>query len=445
MAAARWPRLGPVPRLGPCKRRFLLASPWAAATLAACSASAGGTPVPEPAGARYDRTDLEAALDDDRAGLVLGTFPIAAKGIVDGDTLKVEGLDASLRLLAIDTEETFKHESDRRLYESGWRVYLAAKQAETNRPVKIATPLGEEAKHFAERFFAGVKSVELERDHPLELRGRYDRYLTYVFVTRGHTRLHYNVEAVRAGMAPYFPKYGHSRRFRKDFEDAMAEARAAERGIWDPNKEHYPDYDVRLAWWTARGDFVAAFERRAQGRDDHFILGRYGTLERLAAHEGEDVTVLGTVAAIRPTRGGPIRVYLAHRRGADLPIIVFDPMVLDRSGLPRYVGEYVVVRGPVQRYRYPKGGREELQLMVRRPDQVELPPYDPPEIQPDPAGPTRERADDHLEPADPAAPTTPPPDPAPPGASSPAPAPPGPPPRRPAPAPQPPAPPPGPP
>src|SRR5690606_14503083 len=99
---------------------------------------------------QYDRARVSAVLDAPENGvdpsLVLGEFPLAPNAIVDGDTIKVGGLDASLRLLAIDTEETFKSDQDLRLYEQGWEHYLATKQAETDKPIKSATPMGMKAK-----------------------------------------------------------------------------------------------------------------------------------------------------------------------------------------------------------------------------------------------------------------------------------------------------------
>ena len=46
--------------------------------------------------------------------LVIGDFAIVK--VVDGDTIRVDGLDSSIRILSIDTEETFKHASERRAY-----------------------------------------------------------------------------------------------------------------------------------------------------------------------------------------------------------------------------------------------------------------------------------------------------------------------------------------
>src|SRR3569623_1422348 len=193
--------------------------------------------------------------------LVIGEFPLVR--VVDGDTVRVKGLDSSLRLLGIDTEETFKHDKERRAYMKGFAAYAKDVRGASPRPAKFATPLGDEAKRWAEAWFKDVTTVRLERDDPHEIKDRYRRYLAYVRAEKHGKWVNYNVEAVRAGMSPYFPKYGRSRRFDRDFIAAEAEAKAAKRGIWAPGAEAYPDYPEREAWWTARGDFVAKFHDEA--------------------------------------------------------------------------------------------------------------------------------------------------------------------------------------
>jgi endonuclease YncB( thermonuclease family) len=155
--------------------------------------------------------------------------------VVDGDTIRVDGLDNSLRLLGIDTEETFKHKAERDAYAAGWASYVTNVRGTSPHPVKFATPLGEDAKVFAEHWFADVDVVRLERDDPQEIRDRYHRYLAYVLAKKAGKWVCYNVEAVRAGMSPYFPKYGRSRRYHAEFVAAEAEAKAAHRGIWAAN------------------------------------------------------------------------------------------------------------------------------------------------------------------------------------------------------------------
>lgn len=337
---------------------------------------------------RYDRTQLEESLKnpEDSGLLLLGSFPLLK--VIDGDTLKVAGLDQTLRLLAIDTEETFKKEKERRAFEQGWERYLAEAEAKSKGPVKIPTPLGEDAKHFAADFFKGVRQVHLERDHPGEVRGRFNRFLTYVFADKGGERVNYNVECVRAGMSPYFTKYGYSHRFHDEFVQAQAEARAAQRGIWDPAKMHYTDYDARIAWWNARADYIAAFEEEAEGRDDYVILTRFDAGERLAALSGREVTILATIADIRYSKSGPIKVMLGRRMFSDFPVIFFDHDVFEQTGMRKHKGEHVRVRGVLTTW-YNKYKKEDvLQIEVKLPGQVQLSPVVRPgkEAAPDVAG-----------------------------------------------------------
>ena len=291
--------------------------------------------------------------------LVIGEFKVAK--IVDGDTIRVDGLDHSLRILGIDTEETFKHDSERRAYKAGWERYVKGVRGTSARPVKFATPLGMAAKAWAEAWFDGVATVRLERDDPAEIRDRYDRYLAYVFANKHGTWTNYNVEAVRAGMSPYFPKYGRSRRFHAEFIAAEAEAKAAHRGIWAPGAQAYPDYDEREAWWTARGDFVDAFRKTAEHDASYIDISHADATTRLEQLVGTSAVILGTVGDIR--RGRPTRVTLEH-----FPLIFFDAKVLDASGIAAWQGELVTVSGTPSYY------KQRLQLVVDRASQIQLSP-----------------------------------------------------------------------
>ena len=63
---------------------------------------------------RYSRKQAQKSLSQlEEPGLVIGEFKLAAKNpVLDGDTVKVAGLDTTLRLLGIDSEETFKNDAD---------------------------------------------------------------------------------------------------------------------------------------------------------------------------------------------------------------------------------------------------------------------------------------------------------------------------------------------
>lgn len=344
--------------------------------LVGCAAQSGAELVERSRERRYSRTELQKSLGPEegrpaearaQSALVIGEFKLhPSYAILDGDTVRVVGLDATLRLLAVDTEETFKQDRERRLFARGWDAYVRAVRGSSKRPVKMATPVGEEAKTWAIEFFAGSDTVRLERDHPGEIRDFYGRYLAYVFARKGDRWVNYNVEVVRAGYSPYFTKYGRSRRFHDDFVQAQAEAQAARRGIWDPARQHYPDYDERLAWWEARREAIDSFEAEADGRDDHVLLTRFDSIPAIEARLGEEVTVFALVGEVVEPRSekAPTVVKLSKNRMERVQVVFFDRAVFERSEIARRIGEYVRIRGKVTRY------RNQLQISVHRPSQV---------------------------------------------------------------------------
>jgi hypothetical protein len=141
---------------------------------------------------------------------------------------------------------------------------------------------------------------------PGEIRDRYDRYLAYVFAEIDGKWVNYNVECVRAGMSPYFMKYGYSQRFHADFVAAEAEARAAKRGIWDPTKQHYPDYDERRTWWTARAEFIARYQPQVDNDPNFIVLTHWDAMKKIEDRVGQEVAILATVGDIKlGDRGRP--------------------------------------------------------------------------------------------------------------------------------------------
>jgi endonuclease YncB( thermonuclease family) len=320
---------------------------------------------------RYTRKEAQKSLAKlEKPGVVVGEFRLSR--VVDGDTVWVDGLDASLRLLGIDAEETFKNEGDRRAVEADWAGYLKTKRGHSKRPVKLATPVGEQAKTWGKAFFAGIEKVRIERDHPAEIRDVYNRYLAYVVANKGGKMLVYNVELVRAGMSPYFPKYGYSRRYHADFIQAQDEAKAAKRGIWAPDTMHAPDYPEREEWWTARGKFVDDFRKEGEGKANYIDITHWDALKEIESHLGKEVKVLGTVSDVSTGTKGPARVELARSRSAGFPLIFFDRDVLGTTGLYEWKGEYVVVTGVPTEYTNKKTGKKSLQIQVDRATQIKL-------------------------------------------------------------------------
>jgi endonuclease YncB( thermonuclease family) len=307
----------------------------------------------------------------DREGLIIGeAYRLPDDAVVDGDTIRVEGIDGSLRLLSIDTEEKLRGKADRAAAAKDFEKYLRDKRGDGARPGKPGTPMGELASEFAKSFLEDSEVVRLERDDPKEIRGHYRRLLAYVFVRKAGRWMSYNLESVRAGMSPYFTKYGYSHRFHDDFVHAQAQAREAKRGIWSQDAEGYGDYDERTAWWNARADFIRAFEHQANGRDDYIQMTHWDALARLEGALGQTVTVLSTIDKIQRFKG-LVRVSLARQRGSSFPVIFFDGDVFQESGIGRYWKEPVAVRGTVERYE--KGNYRTLQIVVKDPKQVTLP------------------------------------------------------------------------
>ncbi|HUS33499.1 MAG TPA: thermonuclease family protein [Kofleriaceae bacterium] len=323
---------------------------------------------------RYSRKQAQKSLLKlETPGLVVGEFHVTK--VSDGDTIRVDGLDSSLRLLGLDTEETFEHypEQRRQFEADGWQKYTQEQRAGKAHPVKYATPLGDDAWHWAEKYFNDEK-VRIERDHPSEIRDAYNRYLAYVFVKKNGAWVNYNVECVRAGMSPYFPKYGQSRRFHDDFVKAQDEARAAKRGIWAPNVMAYPDYEERLAWWNARGEFMAAFRKEGEGKENYIDISHWDATKKLEDLVGKEVHVVGVVADVRIGEKGPTRVDLARSRFGGFPLVFFDRDVFVQSGIAAWSGEYVVVTGVPTIYENRYNHRKQVQLQIDRAAQITLSP-----------------------------------------------------------------------
>jgi endonuclease YncB( thermonuclease family) len=342
-------------------------------------------------GKRYSRKQAQKSLLKLEApGIVVGEFHLSK--VVDGDTIRVDGLDSSIRLLGMDTEETFKSEDDRRGAEADWNKYVQEKRGKP-RPSRIATPMGEIAKLWAKHFFEGVDKVRIERDHPAEIRDRFNRYLGYVFALKDGVWVNYNVEAVRAGMSPYFTKYGHSRRFHDDLVKAHAEAKAATRGIWAPGVLGYPDYPEREAWWGPRAAFIDAFRKDGEGKPDYIDITHWDALQQLEAQAGKEVHLLGTVGDVRIGEKGPTRVTLSRRMFSDFPLVFFDRDVLGTSGIALWKSEFVVVTGTPTIYENKHTHKKQVQIVIDRASQIQLcpvPGLTPPVATPAPtASPTK--------------------------------------------------------
>ncbi len=146
-----------------------------------------------------------AVTPSEDADLALGVYALdfsKKHPVIDGDTVRVTGLDSSLRLVGLDTEETFKNERDSEAAALGFKAYCEAKRGTGKFPAKFATPMGEVAAEWGRAWLKGVTDVRLEYDETRRKRDVYDRYLVYVLMQRDGQWYNYNLEAVRARACP---------------------------------------------------------------------------------------------------------------------------------------------------------------------------------------------------------------------------------------------------
>ena len=298
----------------------------------------------------------DAAPTRDPNDVVLGVFELDREdkkgAILDGDTIRVKGLDSTLRLIGIDTEETFKNDKDRAASRSGFKAYAEAKRGDKKFPAKFATPMGEEAGRWAKEWFKGTTNVRLEYDDVSRKRGVFNRHLVHVFAKKDGVWVNYNIESVRAGMTPYFMKYGYSSRFHEELLAAQKEARDAKRGIWGGKIEGYTDYDERLEWWTRRAEALRNFQQTHGGSADVVQLGMAGAHERLTAMLGQPVTVFSSLdRKSRLDKGAPFIRFLSHTKKHNFALVSQTLAGLDALNLDQYQGEYFYVRGTLSAYK----------------------------------------------------------------------------------------------
>jgi len=292
---------------------------------------------------------------DEKNPLLLGVYELERNtGVVDGDTIRCWKLDGGVRLLCVDTEETFHNLDDRREAGKGWDAYVARKAAANDLPVKYGSFMGEEAAHYAREFFRGVKSVRLEYDSATRKADIYGRHLCYAFAVPNGEKVekNYCVELVRQGYSPYSMKYGHSTRFRKDFEAAEKEARAAKRGIWGDKPMAYPDYGKRTKWWSERAEQLERMRSKHAETANAIELTCDDTESRLGKHEGAEVILLCNMPeqkdALRPDDKPP-NLRMTATRDKELLVQFESADIYTKCEPDKLRGYYVLARGKLSK------------------------------------------------------------------------------------------------
>lgn len=309
--------------------------------------------------------------------LLAGEYAPRARGgaVVDGDTLRVEGLKESLRLVGLDCEETFKNSAKdkqlKSLAASNWDEYLKTVLAGSNplRPPKFASPMGEAAKSFGEHFFKDVPLVRVELDDLERGIDYFGRRLSHVLVMKNEKWVHFNVEVVRQGLSPYFVKYGRTRRFHENFVAAESEARAAGRGIWGkpPCLPAYPDYGVRLKWWHERDRALERLTAREKAEPALVLLGLDREWKQATELAEQEAVVAGSAGTPFHVKSGFGWIPLGHRNNRDF-LIVGDFEKLKAHALAGFQGDYVIVTGTLRLHDgRPQMKLEEVTSVVRAP------------------------------------------------------------------------------
>lgn len=282
-------------------------------------------------------------------------------GIVDGDTLRAVGFGQSIRLLCIDTEETLEGE-DLEAATRDWVAYQEEKSAESEGPANYGTFLGNEATEFAREFFEEYDEIFVEYQSPKNTRGFYGRHLGYVWVQDGEDGpwKNYSVEAVRAGMSPYFTSFGWCDKYHDEFEAAQNEAREAQRGIWAPDAKGYDDYEERLQRWNRRARQVGLFRTHFADKPNTVELGTDTAMSSLRLKVGERVIVFGALDRHAP-RARPPKLHLYHRHRDDFVVVVDEGLSFDQFGVDFVPNQFLYVEGQVEMYR----GNPQLRVDMR--------------------------------------------------------------------------------
>lgn len=288
------------------------------------------------------------------SSLIIGNFNISK--VTDGDTFRFENLDNSVRLLGIDTEETFKtDDAEQKTNEiaANWEAYYITEKGDSKMPVKADSPLGFEAWKWAEEYVKDAQYVRLEKEADDRSIDMFGRYLVYMIVVmKDGTEVNYNVECVRQGYSPYFNKYGNSTRFHEEFVEAQEFAKSNSLGIWDPEKKHYPDYEERLVWWDKRAKQIEDFEKNNSGKENYLNLNSDKDFASLENYVGQEITVFGGISRILDKKF-PYLLRIPHTKTENFDIVVYEENIgllkeLDIENLQNY---YIYVKGVLEKYK----------------------------------------------------------------------------------------------
>ena len=215
------------------------------------------------------------------------TIEVTVNRVVDGDTVRVflPGIekDESLRLLAIDTEESNIGSS------------------------KAITPWGDKAKERAEEFFKpnDRATIEFPGDENIEAclqryRGNFGRLLVFLH----KNGIDFQETMILEGYSPYFVKYGNAIFSDKHERYTQAERQAQQKniGIWNQiavNQAEMQNYAALGTWWQLRARIIDEYRRIKPLYNNLFNSRLDFPLLIEKAKNQEEVTIFTELRSIR--------------------------------------------------------------------------------------------------------------------------------------------------
>jgi micrococcal nuclease len=184
------------------------------------------------------------------------TIEATVKRVVDGDTLYVEEFDKSIRILSLDTEES---------YSTG------------GKPV---TPWGKKATERAKSLLPESSKVILEfqgQESKEEVWKRYvdnfGRGLAWVHLADDRD---FQELMIQEGYSPYFTKYGYAEwsELHQKYIHAERVAQTNNVGVWNQaevNGSEMRNYAVLATWWELRAQLIEQYRHYKQNHPEKTI------------------------------------------------------------------------------------------------------------------------------------------------------------------------------
>ncbi|WP_414545519.1 thermonuclease family protein [Nostoc sp. CCY0012] len=287
------------------------------------------------------------------------------KRVVDGDTVYVEEFQKSIRILSLDTEES---------YSAG------------GKPV---TPWGKKATEYAKSLLPEGSKVILEFQGQESADEVWERYVDNF--GRGLAWLHLNDGRdfqeimIQSGYSPYFSKYGYAEwtELHHKYTQAERVAQTANIGVWNQaevNGSQMRNYAVLASWWDLRAQLIEEYRNYKRNHPEKTIYNtRKNYLELVElAKSNVKVTIFTDMQNLR--RIGGIHGLISIG-SFDQPFSLFIPKMDEpqsREVINLLMNRYI----PMEDERYPRRGygyvtgrlqmfRDNPQMVVEEPAAIQ--------------------------------------------------------------------------